>query len=646
MLSNAAEKRVVLIATLPTLLYVGMLLLFPRRDILILWERDFSASPGIAVAIAAACTTYALALWLLLRNAPPRLSTPRKQALAALFVLGSLTLQLLVTAAAEGNPLVGIVRRTFDWSTGGYWTVGAFVEDVRDFIGRYPERAPTYPVHQMRHPPGLSLIFTAGVALMRLLPSEWSALLADPLRAYSCQSLRSVDTPAPYVAAAWVGIAAEMFLALLVAAPLFAWLRRLGDERSAAWAVGLYGLTPGLSAWVSQFDRGVALATVVILYSVERLVREQRLRHAWWAGFSFSVATFATFGAIPIALIALVYAVVRLVQLYSIRTIWELRWRIIAAFLLAAFGAASIWGAMWLWSDLDPFALYQTIFESHLGIEFPYWPFVFWHPWDHVTMAGIPLVALLLAKGWHGKALPIAAAYTITLGALSLAHVARAETGRVWLYFNPIVVAGAALLLAEAPRTLARIILALFVLHGAIQGILLRPMQGLGILPSEYPTYQVPPEAQVIDTRFTSDGAIALRAYHLSSAPPGGEGHITLFWERVSERNLDLAYKVFVHVAKDEADQQRIAQHDEMPYRSKYPTTCWQKGQIIADTHFFRVDPSAEAGEYLVFVGLYEPVLGVRAPAFASPPARELHASILLPTRFLVRSPATSEQPR
>jgi hypothetical protein len=140
-----------------------------------------------------------------------------------------------------------------------------------------------------------------------------------------------------------------------------------------------------------------------------------------------------------------------------------------------------------------------------------------------------------------------------------------------------------------------------------------------------------------IDTRFMSDGAIALRAYQLQPAKPGGEGQVILYWERVSERPIPHAYKAFVHVAADPQDQMRIAQHDEMPVRSKYPTTCWQRGQIVEDRMPLNIPPNAQAGEYLVFVGLYDPLTQRRAPAFASPPAEERFASILLPTRFIVR---------
>lgn len=626
---------VLLACILPTLVYVGMLLFYPYRGGLILWERDFSVPVGIVLGIFFSAGAHASLLWLLLRHAGKTLERWRKRGVFALFILGGLVLQLAVTAATEPDPLAGIARRTFAWATGGYWTVGAPVEDVRDFVGRYPERAPTYPVHQWRHPPGLSLIFTAGAGLFRLLPTPITQAIADWLAPQSCLGLLGADQPAPVMAAALFGILVEIIWAMLVVLPLFAWLRRLADERAAAWAVGLYALVPGFSLWVSQFDRGIALFTPLLLYLCERLVTERRLRFALLAGLVFSVATFLTFGAIPLGLIALVYAIVRLVQTTPLREIAALRGRMVAAIGLAALGAASLWTAAWLWSGLDPFRLYQVVFDSHLGIDFPFWPFVFWHPWDLFTMAGLPLVGLTLTLGWRRAAAPTLA-FVVTLAALSLAHVARGETGRVWLYFTPLVTGIAAIALTALSARWVAATLVLLVLHTSVQASLLRVLIDYGVMPEDFPVFQVPADAVQIDTRFTSNGAIALRAYQMPPAKPGEEAQITLYWERMSDEPIPIAYTAFVHIATDERDQQRIAQHNEMPYRSKYPTTCWQKGQIVADPRWVRIPADAAAREYPVFVGLYDGRTQARAPAFASPPARELYASILLPTRLRV----------
>ncbi len=626
---------VIALGALPTLIYVGMLLRYPHRDVLILWKRDFDVPLWVVGSIALTTLMYLALAWQLLERAAFPLSRARKWALAALIVAGSLVLQWLVTLATEPDVLAGVARRTFSWSANGYWTVGAGVTDVREFLAQYVDRAPSYPVHVSRHPPALALVFTLGTWLFSLAPGV-AEPIANWLRPHSCLSWISVDAPAPMMAGAVFGMAVEVFTAMAVMIPLYALVRRLADARAASWAVALYPLMPGFSMWVSQFDRGVALATPTILYFCERLVAEHRLRFAFLAGLAFSVATFVTFGAVPIALMAAIYALSRWWQLRANTSLIQSVRFFAVALALALVGSSAIWLAVYVWAGLDLFALYRVVFDSHLGIAFPFWPFVFWHPWDMLTMIGLPIGALAMFAGWR-RALPLTAAFALTLLALSLAHVARAETGRVWLYFGPLGVAAASVVWVSLSRSARAALLLLLALQLVIQTAVLRVMVDYGYMPEFVPNTEVPPDAVAVDTRFGADGHIALLAYQLPPLERGREGRIVLFWQRMSDQPIAVAYKGFVHVATDESDQTRIAQHDEMPMRSQFPTTCWQQGQVVRDEMPLYVSPEVLPGAYPVFVGLYDYWTGQRPPTFASPPARQLHGSVLLPTPALVR---------
>jgi hypothetical protein len=630
----------VLLAIVPTLLYVGMLLLYPSRDLLILWKRDFGVAPASVAGIVVAVIGYCTLAGLLLRRAGEgrALEGPdwrrTKWATFGLVVIGGLALQIALTTATEPDPLTGLARRTYSWATGGYWTVGAPVTDVRDFIGRYAERAPTYPVHQARHPPGLSLIFWLGTRVFELAPGLATPIAAW-LRPHSCLSLVDVNAPDPMMASAMFGAVVEVVLAMLPILPLFALVQRLAGKRAALWSAVLYPLMPGFGMWVSQFDRGVALATAIALYVCERLVAERRLRFAFFAGLTLSVATFATFGAVPIALMTSVYVLVRLRTMQDGAGVRRNASLLIASALLAALGIASIWVIAFVWTGLDPVRLYRVVFDSHLGIDFPFWPFVFWHPWDVLTMVGLPLAMLTIFAGWR-RAPALAAAFAATLLALSLAHVARGETGRVWLYLAPAAVGAAAIVLAGVPRPAQAAIVGALAVQLIVQGTLLRVLVDYGIVPESLPSATIPPDATVVDARFGASGQIALLAYRLDELRPGQGGTITLYWQRTSDRAIESAYKGFVHVAADEADQNRIAQHDEMPMRSQFPTTCWQQNQVVADVMPLVVSADARPGDYFVFVGLYDPLTERRPPTFASPPAQQLHGSVLLPTRARV----------
>lgn len=250
-------------------------------------------------------------------------------------------------------------------------------------------------------------------------------------------------------------------------------------------------------------------------------------------------------------------------------------------------------------------------------------------------MAGLPLVGLTLTAGWR-RALPITSAALITLAALSLAHVARSETGRVWLYFVPLFLGATGVILPALPRWGAAIVLGLLVLQSVVQIGVLRVLIDYGITPERYPRVEIPAEAVRIDTRFMSDGAIALRAYQLQPAKPGGEGQVVLYWERVSERRSRTLTKPSstwpptcrTRCASPSMTRCRCAR---LPHHLL--ATRADCGRQDAVGH-----PARRAGRrVLVFVGLYDPLTQQRAPAFASSPAEERFASILLPTRFIIK---------
>ncbi len=82
---------------------------------------------------------------------------------------------------------------------------------------------------------------------------------------------------------------------------------------------------------------------------------------------------------------------------------------------------------------------------------------------------------------------------------------------------------------------------------------------------------------------------------------------VTLYWRDLAPPPV--AYTVFVHVA--EADGRVVAQHDGPPRDGAYPTTTWERGEIIRDSHTIDLH-RVPAGHYRVLVGLYDPGTGQR----------------------------------
>ena len=636
MQKRLTSASLLLIPTIPTLVFVLALVFYPNRDGLILWPRDFGVPLRTVLIVAGAVFLYllvALALWLRLRE-KQHLSGRDKFALVAVFVIGGLVLQVVATLPSEPDVWAGIVRRTYAAFIGGYYTVGAPITDVADFIGRYAERAPLYPVHQARHPPGLALIFWAGAQLFKPFPAV-ADVVANWMRPESCLSWLPVNVPSNIMAAGFFGLLIEVFTAMLTALPLYAVVKRLAGQNAAVLSVLLLPLVPGFGMWLSQFDRGLGLGLMTMIYLVERWVTDRKPVFALLAGLTLSVCTFMSFGAVPMGLAAALYALVRLGQ-RTPRAAWRTWLKpSLVAVLLALLGSISVWLVAYIAFGLDPVQLYRVVFDSHLGIEFSFWPFVLWHPWDVLTFAGLAIVVVAEVWGWR-KGAPLSAAFFITLTVLALMHVARGETGRVWMFFVPLAVgAGAIALTSHAQsRRLTATVMALLALQLVPQAALMRVMTGYGIPPAQLPVVTVPDEAVKIDARFTGTGQIALLAYQIDPLKRGERGQITLYWQRMSPEAepIETAFKVFVHVAEDERDQARVASFDAMPMDWKYPTTCWQPNQIVRDVQPLPVNADAQPGQYPIFVGLYDPATETRPPTFASPPAQQLYGSVRLPT--------------
>ena len=114
------------------------------------------------------------------------------------------------------------------------------------------------------------------------------------------------------------------------------------------------------------------------------------------------------------------------------------------------------------------------------------------------------------------------------------------------------------------------------------------------------------------------DDGIRLDAYALSapSVSAGGSLCVTLYWR--AETTASRPYSVFVHLLGRtyNAGQGNVlwGQHDGQPAGGLRPVTGWQPGEVIEDTHCFRVDPTAPAGVYQIEVGLYDPANGQRLP--------------------------------
>ncbi len=85
---------------------------------------------------------------------------------------------------------------------------------------------------------------------------------------------------------------------------------------------------------------------------------------------------------------------------------------------------------------------------------------------------------------------------------------------------------------------------------------------------------------------------------------------ITLQWRAIQVPGAD--YTVFVHLLDSEG--QVVSQQDSPPQDGAYPTSAWDAGEVMFDTHVLLLPPDLAPGLYSVQVGLYLPASGERLP--------------------------------
>jgi hypothetical protein len=153
-------------------------------------------------------------------------------------------------------------------------------------------------------------------------------------------------------------------------------------------------------------------------------------------------------------------------------------------------------------------------------------------------------------------------------------------------------------------------------LYDPYRGEELKPERDLILGPVDVPRRE-PPPISALDIDHPSEvnlgGKVRLLGYNIESGLRPGDGiHLTLFWQALAEMDKD--YTVFTHLTDQEG---RIwGQKDNPPVDGFYPTTQWEKGEIVRDQYDLNISLDAPPGEYWIEVGMYLAETGERLPVF------------------------------
>ena len=127
----------------------------------------------------------------------------------------------------------------------------------------------------------------------------------------------------------------------------------------------------------------------------------------------------------------------------------------------------------------------------------------------------------------------------------------------------------------------------------------------------------------------TFDGQVRLLGFDTPESAIAGETlPITLYWEAVEPNGRD--YTVFIHLLNDAGEL--VAQSDGQPGAGTYPTSIWAGGERVVDEHVLALPLGLPAGEYILFVGLYDHESGTRLPALDPDGSRSLNDAVNIAT--------------
>jgi hypothetical protein len=121
---------------------------------------------------------------------------------------------------------------------------------------------------------------------------------------------------------------------------------------------------------------------------------------------------------------------------------------------------------------------------------------------------------------------------------------------------------------------------------------------------------ELPPIPQPSGALFGEPPEIRLAGIDLpeTAVRPGETLPLTLIWQAMSAPAVN--YAVFVHLV--DAAGQIVAQRDGLSVNGFRPSASWRPDEVIVDPQDLTIGPDVAPGDYELWVGLYEPDLGLR----------------------------------
>ncbi len=535
--------------------------------------------------------------------------------LAGLMV-ASVGVQLAALHMERADVVKGLFWRATDYYANGYFTVGAGITNVNDFLRQYPALMPSFPLHPQVHPPGLPLIYWLTSQAVSAVPGG-SALVAQGLRPLDCNNFLIAAMPNQPLAGAIAGIFWPTLANALVVLCVFQLARGRFGPRAGLFAAALWVGVPSAVIFMGSWSQLYPLLACVAWLGLDAGLRRRQVRWLVLAGFALALSTFMELGTAALALFMVVYVLAH----YVAHRQNPLRdWKFLGAGLMAGVGGTlSVWIVYRVVYGVSLNDVVAAMWPIHTGYQFDRLTWIFNHPYEFAVFVGLPIAVLAGAAWWRAvrqwragqTADPLSLSLIVSLVVLSVIDPARDETARTWMIFMPLPVAVASHWLADRTRDRRQLVVTWLLLGGQVAAMVLF-MRFVALVPiSEVDVRTVPAPTQATISAAEFEGGLQLQSYELVQVAPD-QWQVDLYWQPRS--TIAYPYSVFAHMV--DAQGQLVGQQDTWP--EPY-MTCWSPGGTYLDRHVIVLPPNQPTTPQQLTVGVYNAQTGQRLPVGGQP---------------------------
>lgn len=420
---------------------------------------------------AAAVALYAAAAMLLLW---PRLfgwtQHTRVKVGLALAVVAFLGLQLALGWARKESLLDMVIFRTYAPPGNGYFMSAVRADSLSEVFHNYQAAMPNFPHDRPQtHPPGIFGYYAFWITIFRNLPT-FNAWFAPIARSWALEGRDWVLLQDAYIPAAFVSGWLQLMIGMWAPVAFYLLLKRLeGNKGSSEFALAgalMLPVLPAVNSFYTHWDVNYLLLTsaawCMALRAQDNFFTPASGNQRWagwldwaWAGLLLWLLTWLSFGNTVFLGIVGLHLVWR--QLYVLPAYHGMHWR---TKLWAAVGGATIlatatalpWVGLWLGLGMNYVGLLQTGMAQHYviataGRDLSIWvwmnlvDFALWLGFGVALLAVTSSVWLLRnrTRGFlEANLWGLVLIFWGVLLVLDLSGSARAEIGRLWLFFMPI----------------------------------------------------------------------------------------------------------------------------------------------------------------------------------------------------------------